>query len=280
MQGSRCQALRCALLFLYTLPLAAQFGAAMQGTVTDQSGGIVPGASVTLTSQETQQAKTTTTSDAGSYRFDALAPGRYTLTVDMANFNRQTVENIQIKAEETQGANVTLTAGAQTQSITVSGEAATALKTENADVSRQISTEEIRNLPQVGRSPYELLRLAPGVFGDSSRGSGGGSVSLPNTTGPGGSNNSIYQTENQVPISANGQRLSENSFEVDGVSVNSLSYGGAAVITPNQESVKEIRVASETYSADSGRTAGAQVGVISQNGTDTIHGSAIFKYEV
>jgi hypothetical protein len=251
----------------------------MQGTVTDQSGGIVPGASVTLTSQETQQAKTTTTSDAGSYRFDALAPGRYTLTVDMANFNRQTVENIQIKAEETQGANVTLTAGAQTQSITVSGEAATALKTENADVSRQISTEEIRNLPQVGRSPYELLRLAPGVFGDSSRGSGGGSVSLPNTTGPGGSNNSIYQTENQVPISANGQRLSENSFEVDGVSVNSLSYGGAAVITPNQESVKEIRVASETYSADSGRNAGAQVGVISQNGTDTIHGSAIFKYD-
>ena len=204
MHGSRLSALRCTLLLIYSLPLAAQFGAALQGTVTDQSGGIIPGASVTLVSQETQQSKTTTTSDAGSYRFDALAPGRYTLNVDLVNFNRQTVENIQVKAEETQGVNVVLTAGAQNQSITVSGEGSTALKTENADVSRQITTEEIRNLPQVGRSPYELLRLAPGVFGDSSRGSGGGSVSLPNTTGPGGSNNSIYQTENQVPISANG----------------------------------------------------------------------------
>ncbi len=280
MNGSfRFFALCCAALLSCALPVSAQYRAAIQGTVTDQSGGVVPGATVTLTSNETKHASTTTTSDAGLYRFDALAPGLYNLVVEMPSFNRQSVDNIQIGAEETQGTNVVLTAGAENQSITVSGEATATLKTENADISRQLTTMEIRNLPQVGRSPYELLRLAPGVFGDSSRGSGGGAVNLPNTTGPGGSNTSIFQTENQVPISANGQRLSENSFEVDGVSVNSLSYGGAAVITPNQESVKEIRIASETYSADTGRNAGAQVGVVSQNGTDTFHGSAVFKYD-
>ena len=77
-----------------------------------------------------------------------------------------------------------------------------------ASVTRAISTEEIRQLPQVGRDPYELARLTPGIFGDGARGGSGGSVGLPNTTGPGGSNSSIFQTENQVPISANGQRLS------------------------------------------------------------------------
>ena len=260
------------------MPLMAQFRAAIQGTVTDQSGGVVPDASVTLLSNESQKSQTVTTSADGFYRFSALAPGRYTLSVDKTNFNKQTVENVLINAEETQGTNVVLSAGTASQSITVSADAVVPLKTENADVSRQITTQEIQRLPQLGRNPYELLRLTPGVFGDSSRSGGGGAVNLPNTTGPGGSNNSIFQTENQVPISANGQRLSENSFEVDGVSVNSLSYGGAAVITPNQESAKEIRVGSATYSAEYGRNAGGQINVVSQNGTDQLHGSAVFKY--
>src|SRR4030095_12357607 len=116
------------------------------------------------------------------------------------------------------------------------------------------------------------------VFGDGARAGNGGSVGLPNTTGPGGSNNSIFQTENQVPVTANGQRLSANNYQIDGVSVNSLTWGGAAVITPNQESVKEIQVLSSSYSAEDGRNSGAQIKVVTQNGTNTLHGSAFFKY--
>ena len=106
----------------------------------------------------------------------------------------------------------------------------------------------------------------------------GGAVALPNASGPGGSNNSIFQTENQIPIVANGQRTSQNNFEIDGVSVNSLTWGGAAVVTPNQESVKSIRVASSDYSAEAGRNSGAQIEVVSQNGTNQFHGSGVFKY--
>jgi hypothetical protein len=95
--------------------------------------------------------------------------------------------------------------------------------------------------------------MTPGVFGDGARGGAGQAVNLPNTTGPGGSNISIFQVENQVPISANGQRVSANNFQIDGVSVNSLEHGGAAVVTPNQESVKEIQVLSSSYSAEDGR---------------------------
>jgi hypothetical protein len=79
-------------------------------------------------------------------------------------------------------------------------------------------------------------------------------------------------------VSANGQRVSANNFEIDGVSVNSLGFGGAAVVTPNQESVKEIRVVSSSYSAEDGRNSGAQIKVVSQNGTNTFHGSLFFKY--
>src|SRR5207249_12063280 len=79
------------------------------------------------------------------------------------------------------------------------------------------------------------------------------SVRLPYTTEPGGSNSSIFQTENQVPISSSGHRLSDNNFMIDGVSVNSLTWGGAAVITPNQDSVKEITVLSSPFSAEYGR---------------------------
>src|SRR5262249_56564193 len=121
-----------------------------------------------------------------------------------------------------------LTVGAVSEEVTVTDTTAPALQTEDANVGGNITNVQVLGLPQVGRDPYELVRLAPGVFGDGARSGSGNSVGLPNTTGPGGSNSSIFQTENQVPISANGQRLSSNNFTIDGVSVNSQTWGSAA----------------------------------------------------
>src|SRR5436309_74363 len=156
--------------------------------------------------------------------------------------------------------------------------ATTALETEDANVRKIINTEEVLRLPQTGRDPYQLARLTPGVFGDGARAANGSSANLPNTSGPGGSNLGIFATENQVQITANGQRLSANNFEVDGTSVNSQTWGGAAVITPSQESVKEVQVTSSTYSAEDGRNSGAQIKVVTQNGTNQFHGSGFFKW--
>jgi hypothetical protein len=255
----------------------AQFRAAVQGTVTDLSGGVISGAAVTLTSNETGRAQTTTTSDSGFYRFSSLAPGKYNLTVEQAGFKRQVTENLDVAAENVQGADIVLEAGGISETVTVIGEATT-LETENGSVQKSITTQEIRNLPQQGRDPYELARLAPGVLAPGARGGNGNSVGLPNTTGPGGSNSSVVQSENQVPISASGQRLSQNNFQIDGVSVTSLQFGGAANITPNQESVKEVQILSSSFSAEDGRNSGAQIKVVSQNGTNDFHGSAFFKY--
>ena len=80
-----------------------------------------------------------------------------------------------------------------------------------------------------------------------------------------------------MQISANGQRLSSNNYMIDGVGVNSFNWGGAAS-SPNQESIKEVRVLSATYSAEDGRNSGAHVKVVSQNGGNDVHGSAFIKY--
>ncbi|HEX2639539.1 MAG TPA: carboxypeptidase-like regulatory domain-containing protein, partial [Pyrinomonadaceae bacterium] len=256
----------------------AQFRAGLQGVVMDASGGTVAGATVTLTFKDTGQTQTATTNDEGFYRFSALAPGQYTLTVEQQGFKKRVVNDVRISAENVSGQDVTLEAGVISETVTVQAET-TAIETENANIQKSITTQEVRNLPQVGRDPYELARLAPGVLSPGARAGNGNSVGLPNTTGPGGSNSSIFQSENQVPISASGQRLSQNNFQLDGVSVTSLQHGGAANITPNQESVKEVQVSSTSFSAEDGRNSGAQIKVVSQNGTNEFHGSAIFKYD-
>jgi hypothetical protein len=266
-------------IFLFCPILSGQFRAGVQGVVKDSSGGTVAGADVTLTNNETQRSQKAQTSAEGFYSFSGLPPGTYTISAQKQGFQRQSLNNVQVHAEDLQGQNMTLVPGDVSQTVTVTESSNPALQTENADVSKSITNEEVQRLPQYARDPYDLLRITPGVFADAARGGGGGAANLPNVTGPGGSIYSIFQTENQVSAASAGQRVSENNFEIDGVSANSLGWGGAAVVTPNEESVKEIHVSSDSYSAESGRNAGAQINVVSQNGSNQLHGSGFFKYD-
>jgi len=217
------------------------------------------------------------TSDSGSYRIPSLSPGTYAVEVESSSFKKSTTTGVVIEAEKVRGLNVTLQAGSAAETVSVIGEAG-GVETETASVSGAISSRQVEQLPQFGRDPFELLRLAPGVFGDGARNGTGQAQLLPNGGGPGGSNNSIYQVENQTQISSNGQRVSGNNFLIDGVDVNSLTWGGASVVTPNQESISEMTVVSTSYSAEDGRNSGAQIKVISKTGTNQWHGSAFFKY--
>jgi outer membrane receptor protein involved in Fe transport len=268
----------CALIFLSVAATAhAQFRAGIQGTVTDPAGAVVTDATVTLKDNGTGKTQQVKTSGEGFYRFSELAPGNYTVTVEKTGFKKNSLENVVVNAENVQGLDIVLTTGEVSETVTVTDTAAPALETEHANIDKSISTTEVKELPQFGRDPYELTRLTPGVFGDAARGGTGGAINLPNTAGPGGSSRSIFQTENQVQISANGQRITSNNFQIDGTSVNSLTNGGAAVITPNQESVKEVTVIANVYSAEYGRNSGAQILTVSQNGTNTFHGSLFLK---
>ena len=266
----------CALLL--ATGARAQFKASIQGTALDSHGGGVAGAKVTVTNQETGVTRETVTSAEGFYRVGELPPGKYTITVEAAAFKKFISKDVRVEAEQTRGLDITLDVGAVTEQVTVFA-SSEALHTEDANTGTTLSSDAITRLPAVGRDPYEFLRLTPGVFGDGSRTGNGQANNLPNSSGPGGSISSIFQIENQVQVVANGQRTASNNFTVDGVSVNSLGFGGTAVITPNEESVQEITVLSSSYSAEDGRGSGAQVKVVSKSGTDQFHGSGFFKYQ-
>ncbi len=266
------------LTMIFAIVTSAQFRAAFQGIVTDNAGAVVPGASVTLVNKETGRSQKVLSGDNGFFRFSGLAPGKYSLIVDKEGFAKKELNSVDVAAEVTQGFDIALDLAGVTASVEVTGSQETTLQTENPNIQNTVGTREVRALPQTGRNPYELLALTPGIIGSFGRNGNGQAANFPNSTGPGGTNASIFQTENQVPISAAGQRVDANNFQVDGVSVNSLQYGGAAVLTPNQESVKEVVVSSSSFSAEDGRNSGAQVRVVSQNGTNEFHGSAFFRY--
>src|ERR1017187_10076102 len=267
------------ILQFFAPPAAAQYNAGLQGTVTDPNGGVVPEAKVTLTSQETGFVHSVTSTGQGVYSITGLAPGKYSLSVEKAGFSKKVLSEVVISAEIMQSVNVPLEIGQTTQSITVEAPVAPLIDTETAMIGGTLTAKEVAALPAFGRDPYKLLSLAPGVFGDGALSNGGGAASLPGSNvGAAGATDSIFKVENGAQFVANGTRQNSNNFEIDGVPVNSASWGGAAVVTPSEESVKEVRVIANNYSAENGRTSGAQVEVVSQNGTNDYHGSAFFKW--
>ncbi len=279
---SRCRILFVCLLMiaiaiLCSAPALAQYGASLQGTLTDQSGAVVSGARVTVTDQATGVSRNTVSGDSGFYRVPGLAPGNYKIEVEAAGFQKQIYTDVPVAAEAVKGQDLVLRPEKEQQTVNVIGDVIQ-LQTENATVDGTITSQQVVDLPQFGRDPYELLRLTPGVFGDASRQGNGNSLAIPQQVGPGGSNSQIFQTENQVQAIANGQRVSANNYMLDGVSVNSLEWGGAAVVTPNQESIQEITVSSVSYQAQDGRNSGAQVKVISKSGANQFHGSAYVQF--
>ncbi len=266
------------IVLLCTAATSAQFRASIQGTVTDPQGAGVAEATIAVTNKETGKVQQVTSSGEGFYRVSNLPPGTYIVTAEKTGYKKKILESVTVSAETTQGLDIALEVGEVTATVTVSDEAGTALQTENATVGGSISTREIQRLPQVGRDPYQLIRLAPGVFGLGARtGNNGGAVRFPNGNSGGDSGGDIFATENRPEISAGGQRVESNNIQIDGVNAMSQAWGGSAVITPNQESVKEVRVLATNYSAEHGRNTGAQIQVVSQTGANDFHGSLFFK---
>ncbi|HLX86097.1 MAG TPA: carboxypeptidase regulatory-like domain-containing protein [Terriglobales bacterium] len=272
------------ILMLGVVPSLAQFQAGLQGTVRDNTGAVVSGASITATEDATRVPHTATSNASGFYRISQLPPGTYTVSIDAKGFKTSTLAGVVVEAETVRGFDVTMQLGGGRETVNVTA-APAALQTEDATISGTLTTPEVQNLPEIDRDPYELIRLAPGVFGDGARFGDGRSAGFPNgsgavsgSAGPGGSNTAIFQIENQQPISAMGQRVTSNDYLVDGVSANSLAWGGAAVITPSIESVQEITVLSNDYDASDGRSSGAHIKTVTKSGTNAFHGGGLFLY--
>ncbi|HXW06382.1 MAG TPA: TonB-dependent receptor [Vicinamibacterales bacterium] len=241
---------------------AAQFASSIEGTVTDASGAIVPGASVTITNEATGATQTVTTSGSGYYRFPALPGSTYTVRVTLSGFKTAVQANILLQAAETKTVNVTLESGQVEEEITVSG-LAPLVETAEGRVSGLIETTQITNLPLMGRNFYSLVVLTPGVVG---RATGGGQAYAQ-------SNSDLYNNEFGVNMNANGARAESNNFLLDSSTVSSSQRSGVVNINPNSESVQEVRISVNNFSAEFGRNGSVLVNVITKSGTNELNGS-------
>lgn len=280
---SLCKISTRAIVFIGAVFLAAaahaQYRASIQGVVTDPQGTVVSGATVTLTNHETNQTLTTTTDDSGIYNFNGLPPSQYSIIAEKPGFKKKVLDNVSVIAEQANAVNIQLEVGQVTESITVNADSTPLIDTETSNLSGTVSAKEFQALPSIGRDPFQLLQLAPGAFGDGSQQSGGnGTSNLPSTTigGTGGADG-VFKIENGGQISANGARTGENNYQIDGVGTTSVTWGGTSVVTPNEDAIKEVKIITDNYDAENGRYRGAQVQIITQNGTNQYHGSFFFK---
>ncbi len=250
-----------AALFAVGLPrLMAQTPStgALTGTVTDQSGAVIAGATVTLTNTGTGQARTTTTDANGSYKFGLLDPGNYSVAFSATGFNKATVPSVTVNVTETAVLNRKLEVGAQTQSVTVQA-TAEAIQTQNAANGGVVSGHEITSLPLVSRNYTQVISLSPGVVANVS-----------NATAVG---------NGTQDVSANGSLANENNYSIDGISVvNSVSGNGEqegsfpGIPIPNPDTIEEFKVQTSQYDASAGRNPGANVNVVTKTGTNQLHG--------
>jgi hypothetical protein len=275
----RAAAVLVCLLFL-ALGARAQYRGGLQGAVLDAQGGTVSGAKVTVTAQETNESQVVTSDSNGVYALTRLAPGLYTITVEKPGFKKQVISDVNILVETPTALNLALEIGDLTQEVRVNGDLIAAIDTESGNISGTVTADQIQKMPSFNRDVFQLLQLAPGAFGDGAHNDGGGTQGLPSNEQAGTSNtDGIFKTENGNQISVGGGRTNANNIQIDGVGVTSVSWGGSSVITPNEDSVKEVKVVTENYDAENGRFAGGQVQIISANGTNDFHGSAFIKID-
>lgn len=257
----------------------AQFRASLTGTVTDPQGAVVPGATVKLTDTATGKVLTATTNESGFYTFNALPADPYTLSTAATGFQTNSIKNLVIIPEQPNNTNVTLQIGANSTTVDVNADTLPSLQTSNASISGTISSNDIQRLPSAGRDVFQLAQLAPGSFGDGQQGAAGGTNSLPGTQGPGGSNatQGIYATENGPQTLAAGGQYETNGITIDGISTTSAVWGGTTIITPNEDSVDNVKITTNGYDAEFGRFSGANLQVTTKSGTNNLHGSVYWR---
>ncbi len=258
----------------------AQFRASIEGTVTDSTGAVIPNATLTLRNQATNQTTQHTSNESGVYNFSALSSDLFTLTVEGAGFKKQVISDIRVTPDQANAINVKMELGGTDTTVNVSADAVQNIETATANISGTVDSNQIEHLPSAGRDVFQLVQLAPGVFGDGAQSaSGTGSQNTPGSQGPGASTRAsgIFSTENGPQANSNGGQYETNSIAIDGISTVSAVWGGTSIITPSEDSVGSVKVVSNDYDAEQGRFSGAQVQVTSKSGSNQYHGSLFFR---
>jgi hypothetical protein len=241
-------------VLLIARPTAAQNTGSVSGTVVDNSGQVVPGATVTLTNERTVDLRTLTTGPRGEFAFRAVPPGAYSLKVELTGFRTIETKNNVLNANgQLDLGQLKLEVGTLTEVVTIVSEGSV-VETKNSDYSGLLTSNQISQIQTKGRDVMSLLRLLPGVRYENDIEAMGDSF---------GSN---------VP-NIGGQRRAWNQVTVDGLNGNELSGTARFSSAINLDAIAEVKVLLNTYKAEFGRTGGANVQIVSKSGSSVYRGS-------
>jgi carboxypeptidase family protein/TonB-dependent receptor-like protein len=250
---------RLALLLIVTAVFAVgafaqASGGGLHGRVADETGGALPGVTVTVTNPDTGFSRTTVTGADGAYTFTVLPVGHYTLVADLAGFAAVTNKGVEINVATDRALNVTLRQAAVKEQITVTAEAP--LVATSPSVGTVVSQQELQNLPLNGRQFANLGSLAPGT-----------TLSV----------NSDPTKPGQLTIALNGGSGRNVNFVIDGGDNTDDTIGGA-LQNFNIDAVQEFKIQTMAYKAEYGRSSGGVLSVVTKSGTNEFQGSAFEFY--
>ncbi len=235
-----------ALLLATALPSAAQVTGSIAGTIKDDSGAVLPGATITVSGPALRRGSATAVSaNDGSYRVPLLPPGVYDVKAELGGFRPVLRQGVEVALNQQAILDLTLGLASVTEAVSVTG-AAPVVETTRSDITNRVSTRTIDALPLNGRNFTDLVALVPGA--------------RPVPEGQQGANVSIF-----------GERGAATSFLVDGAENNDPLEGGAA-LRYTQDSIQEFEVITTGYEAEFGRAQGGIVNVVTRSGTDSFDG--------
>jgi hypothetical protein len=257
-EGQMAKRPSCSILLLTLVWLASATSlqaqttsASVSGTVQDTQGGVLLGATVTLTSRTQGYSLTTPTDERGRFAFPIVRPDAYALRVAMPGFKTLERANVMVNANDRFSAGIlTLEVGAIQEEISV-GARVSELQAESGERSFTLEGETIENIANNGRSPVGFATLVPGV------------APLP------GAENPVWVSD----FTVNGQRWDQNNMTIDGVGNIDTGNNGGPMATTNLDAVGEFTVLTNSYQAEYGRSAGGQVQMVTKSGTQDFHGS-------
>jgi hypothetical protein len=253
-----------ALVWGVSASVAAQTAStgAVAGTISDNTGAVLPGVTVTVTNQSTGEARTANTGTDGSYAVPLLTPGNYHVEAVLSGFKAITRTGVQVNVTERLTIDFRLEVGGIEESVTVQAVAQLA-QTSSSALGRVVDERAVQSLPLVTRNYTQILGLSPGITvgvtnaAELGRGTGGTVVSR---------------------TSVHGSRVYDHNFQIDGIEVNDFetSTGGntAGIAVPNPDTIQEFKVQTGQYDASFGRNAGANVNIITKSGSNEFHGTA------
>jgi hypothetical protein len=239
---------------LFPITGSAQSVSGVTGVVSDSTGAVIPGVTVTLTDTKTAKELTTKSNDQGVYSFTNVPPGSgYKLTFAQPGFQTLAVNEVALGVNRTESYNASLTPGEVSVTVEVTSSSDVTLNTTDASIGNIITTRQLRELPiQIRNSPASLAGLQPGVVG-----------------------NNVGATGSNRVGSVTGGRTDQGNITIDGIDANDQATGQAFATVGNApiDSLQEFRAVSANPSSAEGRSSGGQIQMVTASGTNDFHGS-------